>query len=237
MKKQIGIIGLGYLGLRLANRLNQTDQYKLIGTTKSSKPDINFEHFHLDLEQDLPNHHFWQSDVVVLSFPPSKLLDYPGVINKICEASKQVIMISSTSAYAADQGEVNENDKPIGKDSIVKAEEFVIKDSTINTVLRLGGIVGENRQPWNYVSGKTYTNDEYLHLVHVDNCLDAIEWIIKNPSPFQIYNIVNNQRVLKSDFYSQKCQEPPFYGPLLLAAKRISNLRSIEVMGIEYKDL
>lgn len=236
MKKQIGIIGMGYLGSRLANSIK--NNHLVIGLTRSSSPDIDgVQHVNINLNDELYDHDIWESDILVLSYPPSKVEGYAAVTKRIQDKFlKKIIMISSTSAYGVTQGNVDEATPPSGKNSIVEAEN-AIKGSDLNYLLRLGGIVGEGRHPWNYLEGRSIEHDEYLHLVHVDDCIKAIKWLIENDSPQKIFNIINSQRILKSDFYQHKCQQAPTYGKLLENAKCISNEKSLSVMNLGYKSL
>lgn len=239
-KKQIGIIGLGYLGSRVAIRLK--DQFNIIGTTRSHHPNskLNINHSRLDLDMPLKElqsmDHIWSSDFIIVAIPPSKSSGYVKAVEKVIRLTKnsKVILISSTSAFANNQGGVDEQSTPSGKDIIVEAEKVVLSNN--GYILRLGGIVGPSREPWQYVSGKTYDNDEFLHLVHVDNCVDAIEWLINNSNEHKVFNIVNSQRILKSEFYQKKCETPPTYGPVLENAKKIDNELSLRVMNIDYKN-
>ena len=245
MKKQIGIIGLGYLGSKLAQELSNRD-YHVVGTTKSSHSSIkNIEHLNLDLENSLSKlqkvSFLWESQTIVICVAPSQLSNYSESISKIFEIMNsngnkgKVIFVSSISAFAKDQGDINELTQPEGKTSIIEAENIVLNNNGF--ILRLGGIVGPGRTPWQYVSGKDYEYDEYLHLVHVDDIIKAITWLIEENTDSRVFNIVNSQRVLKSQFYQNKCDNPPTYGSLLNNAKKIDNSLSQKVMGIEYQDL
>ena len=240
MKKQIGIIGLGYLGSKLAHKL--LSQYEVIGTTRTSETSLPIQHLHLNLEtsSDINQHKtLWNSDVIVIAIPPSQFSNYADSIKRVFDnlqkSQTKVIFISSISAFAKDQGDINELTQPEGKTSIIEAENIVLNNNGF--ILRLGGIVGPGRTPWQYVSGKDYEYDEYLHLVHVNDIIKSITWLIEKNTDSRVFNIVNSQRVLKSQFYPNKCDIPPTYGPLLNNAKKIDNSLSKKIMGIEYQDL
>lgn len=112
-------------------------------------------------------------------------------------------------------------------------------------LLRFGGLYGntpyQKRHPITFLAGKKdlKTGHEYLHLVHVNDCANAIIKIIeKDLFPIEI-NIISDLRILKKDYYinlAMKCHLPlPIYtNEIILDATQISNQKSIALLGLKY---
>ena len=95
-KESWGIIGLGWLGFELANKLRH-EGHQVWGTHRS---EFNFE---LDPFPATP------CEVLLLNTPPLKNISPKDFVQKVSDhPAKRVIFISSTSVYGEVDGQVNE---------------------------------------------------------------------------------------------------------------------------------
>lgn len=247
LEKQISILGCGHLGLSLVSRFLGKCHISIKASTKLSILNIKgIDHYFIDIDnKQNGNSNSWElffdSTHLVIALPPSSSPNYsklPQLIKPYIKPDTQIVLISSVGAYANDQGHVNEETQPLGKESLVHVEENFQKHLSQTTILRLGGIVSPKRQVWDYLEGRIIEFDEYLHLVDIENCVDAIEAIISSERQYEgeIFNIVNSQRELKSSFYGRKCRVAPQFKHLKVNAKNVSNIKSINLLKINYKN-
>src|SRR5690606_7224253 len=91
---------------------------------------------------------------------------------------KSVLFVSSTSVFGDNQGIVDENTTPIpdsfsGKDLLKTEELFNSNANFKTTIIRFGGLIGEDRHPVNYLSGKTNLKggNAPVNLIHRNDCI------------------------------------------------------------------
>lgn len=223
---KIAIVGYGWLGLPLAKSLRLED-HDLIGTstTQSKVESLNAEGLKAifftgeateELKLELAD-----SDWIVLTIPPSGNVDYLSVLNEIVtaiSATSQVIFTSSIGVYREVNGLVNEQSQLKEDHPVVKAERF-LQDELENrlTILRLGGLIGEDRHPVNYLAGRKDLEggENPVNLIHLEDVINAIKAIIKNNVIGKIFNLVYPDHPTKKEYYStmaekMKLQIPQF---------------------------
>lgn len=241
MKKgKIGIIGLGYLGKPLAKKLT-TEGYEVVGTT-SREYDL--------LKDDVPSN-LKHCDIVIYDVPPLSEIEAIEKCFKQFSRDKKFIYISSTSIYGPNAGAIDENYLPPENSPyapIVLKLENIARAHFVNLcLLRFGGLYGNTpdhkRHPVTFLAGKTHlkTGSEFLHLVHVDDCIEAIMAVIEeNFFPCEL-NIISDLRITKKEYYTHMAKklglEVPLYDDVILSnPTKISNERSKELLGITYQN-
>lgn len=223
--KTVAIVGLGWLGFPLARylksigwqvkgskrthegvetmRLRRLECYRLELT-----PQINAEPDELEA--------LFDADALIINVPPSQyffdLEQYvQGVQNLVSEALlhrvEHIIFISSTSVYPQQQGYFDENSQ-ILSDSEVGQALFEIEQGLQQLVdidvdiLRLSGLIGNDRHPVYHLSGKTLKQgNQPVNLVHLTDCIRAIQLLLETPSGHRLYNLTAPQRPAKADYY------------------------------------
>jgi nucleoside-diphosphate-sugar epimerase len=237
--KSISIIGCGWLGMPLALEL-QNSGFKVQGTVRTltktesfNNSGINF--FQLDLNpetESIPEigSEFWQSDIFVLTIPPSEPTNYCERISKILDIiAKQprrlsIIYTSSTGVYGKSKGLLNETyplnpDRP-GAAAVVECEKLLLgKNDIIDVcILRLAGLVGPGRAPGRFFAGKKNlgSGSSPVNLVQLDDCVGMIVRLIKQKIKKGIYNICADQHPMHREFYPAQAiklgLESPEYG-------------------------
>ena len=197
MKLKIAIVGCGWLGLPLAISLLKKGN-TVIGTTTSQQklPQLdevgvvsklwsfsqNMEEASLSFLEGI--------DVLVLNIPPREKgssFQYSQEIMKVCSTLSQrtkVIFISTTSVYP-DTLEIATEEYQFAESDLLK--ETVMAEVKCRkilgerlTILRLAGLIGENRHPIKSLAGREgvqYGNSP-INLIHQKDAIGLIEQII-----------------------------------------------------------
>ncbi len=201
--KQISILGCGWLGLPLAQSLLEKDFLVKGSTTSVEKISVlenyGIQPFQIELsEQEIKgkiNLFLENSEVLIIDIPPKlkgnstenfvqKIKNLIPFIEKA--AIKKVLFVSSTSVYADVNSVVTESTLPqpeteSGK-QLLEAENIL--QSNLNfktTVIRFGGLIGENRHPIHFLAGRKNVENPNapINLIHQLDCIGIIESIIE----------------------------------------------------------
>lgn len=219
----ICIIGLGWLGIPLAEKLKE-DGHTINGSTKKKtkkkaiiKREINA--FILDVSKSIFINQQQTStiDVVVITIPPLKKenQNYYGdklieIVDQFPETSK-FIFTSSTSVYENISGEYNEDSKKLIQSSPIFIAEKKLSGllNSRLTILRLGGLVGLNRHPINILQGKKNIKNPkgLINLVHIIDVINAIKVIIKKSHFGYTYNLVNPYNPERKIYYDKMIEK------------------------------
>jgi nucleoside-diphosphate-sugar epimerase len=230
LSKTIGVLGCGWLGLPLALALIE-EGYNVRGTsTTASKIDL-LQHkgigayriaLYSDRIEGAVDDFLSGLDVLVINLPPGmrrdsaesyfdkmKLLHHHIKKNKL----QNLVFVSSTSVYGNTQGIVTEETavNPVTNSAIhlVKSEALFLDDGQLNTaVLRFGGLIGPQRHPVNFLSGRTGLKNggDAVNLIHLDDCIHMIKSIITNEWWNEIFNGVYHDHPTKAEYYSREAR-------------------------------
>jgi nucleoside-diphosphate-sugar epimerase len=234
-KKRVSILGCGWLGFPLAQRLKTADITQQIkgSTTSVSKLPLleaaGIEGYHFDLSPDFSGdpaqiESFLDSDILVISIPPK--LAKTGqdfhtsqieAVVKALEGSpvEEIIYISSTSIYPELNRTVTESDVSSPEQSaapaMVRAENLLIdlRRSKTVSILRLGGLLGYERIPGKYVKGQKdmTTGSIPVNYIHRDDAAAIIANIIGTGIVNETFNIVAPFHPTRSEVYVSSCAQ------------------------------
>lgn len=222
----VSILGCGWLGFPLAQRLLEKDFTVKGSTTTPKKVKLlkqnGIKGYQIQLPaslQDPDIETFWNCDILFLNIPPGrdkKNVDtvYPELINKVTKKAKEhhvswIIFASSTSVYSEFGGiakekdvDLNDTSRPSGLAKL-KAENIISNSGIDYTILRFGGLYGYGRHPINYLSGKKNLNSasKPVNLVHQVDCINIIEEVINQKARNEIYNVVSDGHPPRKAFY------------------------------------
>lgn len=234
-KKRISILGCGWLGLPLAQRLIADDISSVVkGSTTSSDKIKQFGEagiegflFHLNPElsgEDSRIASFFDTDVLVISIPPKLAKNdpdfHPRQVQSVIEfikksPVKEIIYISSTSIYPDLNRIVTEADVQTPEQSaaasMVQAENLLIAlrgEKTIS-ILRHGGLLGYNRIPGKYVKGQKdlTTSTIPVNYIHRDDAAGIIATMIKKGIVNETFNIVAPKHPTRRAVYEKSCAQ------------------------------
>ncbi len=260
MMNNIGILGCGWLGFPLAKKLI-VEGYNVKGTSKSSEKiekliEIGVKAYKYIIDQKgIKSSPFFKSlDTLIITIPfvkkHEKIRDLNNVISGLVklienESIKNVIYLSSISVYGSQSGEVDESKTCIPESNsgiqLLNIENEINQGSFITTIIRLGGLIGTDRHPINYISGEKFNKgSELVNLIHKIDALGILLSVIKKLSSKNIiYNAVSPFHPSKKEYYTQIAIEKKIDLPIFLNEKKnkkiISSSRVINDLGYSFK--
>jgi len=174
---KISILGCGWLGLPLAKALTENG-FSVKGSTTSTEKIARLEQagitpFLIEIGENGINGNvdqfLDQSQVLIINIPPklrgnstenfiSKIETFLPFIEK--SGIKKVLFVSSTSVYSDEDKVVTEEtipnpDSESGK-QLLDCEKLLHENSHFETtILRFGGLIGEDRHPIYFLAGRS----------------------------------------------------------------------------------
>ncbi len=242
MNNRIGILGCGWLGLPLAESLLKKG-YRIQGSTTSEEKIgmlqlKGIDAFLVSLTEkgvlgDLGG--FLSGiEILIINIPPRlrgpKQEDYVMKMKFLLNALKasdigKIIFVSSTSVYGNLEGEVTETTIPrpsseSGRQLLAAERLFQDKRAIKSTIVRFGGLIGNDRHPIHHLTGKKdlENGQDPVNLIHLNDCVRILEHIILNGWWYETFNGVFPYHPAKADYYRAEAQkrnlQPPVYSPL-----------------------
>ena len=227
-KEEISIMGCGWLGLPLAERLVNAGYTVKGSTTTPHKVDLlqqkGIHPYLLDLQDDNLDKaaltEFLQTQVLILNIPPHLRSDggegYLKQMHLLLEflsdaPVSRVLFVSSTSVYLDLNRVVTEEDISFTEEQqpdhmLLEAERlFQQGEDWLTTVLRFGGLVGDDRRPGRFLAGKKNVpnGDAPVNLIHLDDCVNLLHRIIEEKKWGQVFHACADKHPLRKDFYTQ----------------------------------
>ena len=213
--KSISILGAGWLGFSLAEKLLQLKYQVNASTTHVEKlsafEKAGLKAFLIQLnDADEIDHSFW-TETLILSFPPGKSGDYSSyalkiehILKQLHELCKRVIMISSTSVYPKKSGHWNEDQlfeaETPEAESILDAEKAVLASNKQAIILRLSGLVGYERNPARFGTSRLPAN-EPVNMIHRDDAIGVILRLLELEHMEGIFNVCSPAHPSRQAFY------------------------------------
>lgn len=250
---QISILGCGWLGLPLAKSLIVKKRYSINGSTTSENKlsilenaDIN--PFLVALESESVSESIKdflaESEILIIDIPPKLRANTDSLrkifVNKIenlipfIENSEiqKVLFVSSTSVYGDENNLITEDTIPnpeteSGK-QLLLAEALLQKNQHFETtILRFGGLIGEDRHPVKHLAGKENLEnpDAPINLIHLNDCIAIIEEIINQSKWNEVFNAVAPFHPTREEYYTQKAKEQNLIAPKFSSEK--SNIKKV----------
>lgn len=227
---KISILGCGWLGFPLSKALIEKG-FSVKGSTTSESKILILENSGInpflisleaegikgDIDDFLEN-----SEILIIDIPPklrgaekesfvAKIQNLIPEIEKSC--IQKVIFISSTSVYADSENfpliteeTLATPDSESGK-QLLETENILLANSNFQTaVLRFGGLIGEDRHPIKFLSGKENVENPNapINLIHQQDCIRIILKIIEKDTWNQIFNAVAPFHPSRKEYYNKK---------------------------------
>jgi len=264
--KNINILGCGWLGFPLAKDLISKN-YKVNGSTTSTEKLVklkseNINPFLIELTEDEVigeiETFLQSSEILIINIPPKVRVNISenfaqkikNIIPFIEKSSvNKIIFISSTSVYADNENfkdKIDGNSIPnptteSGK-QLLEVENLLRSNSNFKTtILRFGGLVGENRHPIKTLSGRKNIENPNapINLIHQKDCILIIEKIIKLEVFGEIFNAVYPLQTSRKEYYKQKALElnlslPDFNETFSSSGKLISSDKLIAFLKYSF---
>lgn len=216
---EISILGCGWLGMALGRKTAKKTGFKVKGsTTTPNKLEAiekeGMQAFLVDLDTNCPNR-FFQSDVIIITVPPS----IPVFKDKIIKAIEQikaakvdkVIFISTTSVYPGNNREVKEADAEYlkslhsGVTMLAIEDLFTAELSFKTTIIRFAGLYGPERHPGRFLAGKHNLKgaNSPVNLIHQDDCIQIIIDMMEKGVWGETFNACADKHPTRKEFYSK----------------------------------
>ena len=217
----IGILGCGWLGTSLAINLKKLE-YHVLGSKTSLEglseiEKIGIEGYLVVLKKNksegiLP---FVKNiETLIISVPPQKKnSDFnftekiQTLINSIKSSSlKKLIFLSSTSVYGSIGGVFDESQKcsPDSKSALelYDCEKLIQGLSIPSIIVRLGGLIGEDRNPIYHLQNKIIKNPNgRINFVHRNDAVNGISLLVSNKKIKGIFNLVSPHHPTRKLYY------------------------------------
>lgn len=251
--RQISILGCGWLGLPLAKKLIEKGNSVKGSTTSENKLPIlknsGINPFLVTLESESVsesiNEFLAESEILIIDIPPKLRGNNPDTEKKVfvekithlipfIEKStiKKVLFVSSTSVYGNENDFINEEtipnpDTESGK-QLLLTENILLENKNFQTsILRFGGLIGEDRHPVKHLSGKENVEhpDAPVNLIHQKDCIGIIEKIINQAKWNEVFNAVAPFHPTRAEYYTQKAKEHNLALPKFSSEK--SNIKKV----------
>ena len=228
---QISILGCGWLGLPLAKALIANGFTVKGSTTSESKLAIleksGIQPFLIALSEDKTIGNFTDflknSSVLIIDVPPklrgSEKENFVAKIKNVIpyiekSTIENVLFVSSTSVYGEANDTITEEtiakpDTESGK-QLLEVESLLQSNSNFKTtILRFGGLIGEDRNPTKFMAGKVNIENPAtpINFIHQEDCIGIILKIIATNSWEEIYNGVCPFHPTRETYYTQKATE------------------------------
>jgi nucleoside-diphosphate-sugar epimerase len=208
MSKIIGIAGAGWLGLPLALRLKHSGYHvHAIGQNREKTEPIEA----LGIPYHLVDYSAQEIDPIlcetlICCIPPCDNLQ--DILMHLMALTKPSYFIfsSSISVYHQTNGLVDEQDDVAGNRQLIEAEEWLTRQETPTAILRYGGLIGEDRHPAMFFSGKTGipNGSAPVNLIHRSDILNFVNSMI----PVKLtgtFNLVFPDHPTRKEYYEQQC--------------------------------
>lgn len=259
---KISIIGLGWIGLPLAQNL-QKKGHTIVGSTTSLEKQkilkakgINAIQFELvPFPQGKGFQELFASEVLVINIPPRSrttdggfYLEQLKFLRSMADQSsiKKIIFVSSTGVYP-DQNNIKAYTEELeitpettGNITQLKGEKMFSGWEEL-TIVRFGGLLGDDRIPGKYVAGRENVNGHTrVNFIYRNDAARILEWIIDKELWNETYNGVAPIHSLRKDIYERNAadlglESPKSYINNQEGADRIISGEKILKSGFEFE--
>nr|WP_315247855.1 NAD(P)H-binding protein [uncultured Flavobacterium sp.] len=250
---KISILGCGWLGLPLAKKLIEKGNSLNGSTTSENKlpilKDTGINSFLITLESESVSESIIdflaECEILIIDIPPKLRVVNPDIEKKVFvekiknlipfiekSSVKKVLFVSSTSVYGDENDliteETNPNPETESGKQLLLAEEMLQKNQNFETtILRFGGLIGEDRHPVKFLAGKENlaNADAPVNLIHQNDCISIIEEIINQSKWNDFFNAVAPFHPTREYYYTQKAVEQKL--PLPQFSPEKSNIKKV----------
>lgn len=218
----IGIIGCGWLGIPLGKTLKQKG-YTVFGTKRSetgvhllSKKGINAYQLEVLPDKITGDLSFFDElNTLILSIPPERKKNAPfydqkikTLLNHVDNSSiSRILFLSSTSVYGKNAGEFDEtsltNPDTESSKALFNVEQSLMNQNIPSVIIRLGGLVGEDRNPIIQLQNRKISNPEgCINFIHQIDAVRGIMTLLEETKIDGIYNLVSPHHPLRKKYYT-----------------------------------
>ena len=221
----VGVLGCGWLGLPLVERLREAGYTVHTSTTRPERQralaarGIEAAIVRLPLAADAValDSAIWTCDTLVLNVPPGgrsaeHYASYPELIRSAVEhyspsTPGRIVHCSSTGIFEGCKGQVR-TDTPVRLNlpkvqGLAQAEEYVRRSAHDWAIVRLGGLYGGERHPGRYLAGRrdVAEGDAPINLISRKRVIDYLVRLCGQALRQQVYHAVDPYHPSRREFY------------------------------------
>lgn len=243
---QISILGCGWLGFPLAQTLLEKGFVVKGSTTSDDKlsflKNAGISAFKISLSEDKIEGNIADflkaSEILIIDIPPklrkaeseSFVAKIQNLIPFIEKSSvKNVIFISSTSVYGEENTFVTEEtptnpDTESGKQLVTTEKLLQTNKHFKTTIVRFGGLIGEDRNPVHSFAGKTNLENpnKPINFIDQQDCIGIILKIIETKTWNETFNAVAPFHPTRKEYYTQIAVELNLIPPEFVEDKSLN---------------
>lgn len=228
---KVSIIGLGWIGEPLGILLSEKG-FEVTGSTTSAEKQtklltkgLNAVCFSLNPHPEgVGFNALFQSEILVVNIPPKTRsgngafhLEQLKYLRSLIDNSpvKKVIFVSSTGIYpeVVSREKYDENFElnleNTGNETLFRAEQRMEEDRKYQlSVVRFGGLLGEDRIPGKYFSSKeNVAGHTRVNFVHRADAVKMLAWIVEKELWNQVFNGVAPIHPLRREVYAKNAAQ------------------------------
>ena len=243
------VIGYGWLGKPVALEL-KNQSHKVYASSRNSMK-INTMQIDgiLPWQYDANNANnfpewFNALDIIVFNLPPTGIKNYSKAVEEIAQNTPEkcrILFTSSTGVYENIEGLVVEESPLIQNHPVTLAEKALENSGKNFIILRLAGLIGEERHPVKYLCGKTSENGSHaVNLVHRDDVIRAIIQLIHAEKTNVIFNVCYPNHPSREEYYTS-CAiasnlAPPNFTKSIGIGKIVSSAKLEKELNFTFKN-
>ena len=197
---QIGLIGCGWLGKPLGKSLSKEHQVQCFSRKEQNDNELSY------IFNPESGHPFWENEIFIIAI--STRDNYLKTLEEItakCSSCASIILLSSTSVYKEFDGQVDETAHITQKSTQREAEELMLSLKKKLLILRLGGLMGEDRIAGRWKSASSFT-DGPVNYIHQDDVIAIVQKMIRENIQDGIYNLVAPEHPLRSQVHAKNSE-------------------------------
>lgn len=229
-KSIISLLGCGWLGFPLATCLISRGYDVKTSTTSTEKLDIltgaGIDSYLVQFSGGAPApdlKKILDAGTLIITIPPGRKApggfdSYRQMIQTVCKqvpasAISRIVFISSTSVYPDTNTTLDEDADiaPATESGKLMAEtEALLALLPVKVIiLRLAGLIGPQRMPGKFFSGKTKIPNGLapVNLIHRDDVIGVVQRLIENEDASGIYNACAPSHPTRNEFYTLAAQK------------------------------
>lgn len=242
--KKLGIIGFGWLGNHIAERLSNQYEIYATTTTVSKIADIESKGYNATLAEfpDTldPEIKEWEVasalDAIIVSVPFSGIRGAQvsmtekrqNLLNFLGDFKGQLFYTSSTGVYPHTDKEFSEDEVPAEE---VESENFILEKFPQTNILRLAGLMGGERLLKNYNISQL---DQLVNHIHYADICSAVEKMLDQQLTSRVYNVVAPVHPNKEEVINAQ-KGLPYTGERTTVGRTISPAKLIKELDFEFQ--
>jgi nucleoside-diphosphate-sugar epimerase len=197
---RIGLIGCGWLGKPLAHSLSKEHEVQCFSRKAQSESGFDY------VLNPKAGNSFWDNEIFIIAI--STRDNYLKTLEEIahkCAPPASLILMSSTSVYKEFDGQVDETASITQKSTQTQAEALMLTRREKLLILRLGGLMGEDRIAGRWKSVSSFP-DGPVNYIHQDDVIAIVQKMIRENIQNGIYNLVAPEHPLRSEVHAKNSE-------------------------------